>query len=97
MSSDKFKKNIQIYKEYLDRKRTIKNPVNFGEFLYGLGEEYTGYEAPVGEVMSNPAAISISVSSLQMDTTFWPIFPPQPETFIFSIFFYLVFYLRRPT
>lgn len=42
MSLNKFKKNLLIYKEYLDRNKTQKNPINFGEFLYKLGNEYTG-------------------------------------------------------
>lgn len=42
MSSEKFHKKLLIYKEYLDYNRTKKNPINFGEFLYGLGNEYTG-------------------------------------------------------
>jgi len=42
MSSEKYKKNLLIYQEYLDINKTKKNPVNFGEFLYGIGNEYTG-------------------------------------------------------
>lgn len=42
MSLNKFKKNLLIYKEYLDRNKTQKNPINFGEFLYSLDKDYTG-------------------------------------------------------
>lgn len=40
MSKEKIKKNLLIYREYLEKEQ--KNPISLGEFLYGLGNEYTG-------------------------------------------------------
>ena len=36
------KKLLKIYRQFTDYKRTIKNPIDFGEFLENLGEDYTG-------------------------------------------------------